>query len=138
LNTLLAGRSVALGDLLNAIVTVAGQNSLLASNIALLQAIQAKLGLTNLMVQLGSLANGPSGLFAQIISPGGTGASALNVGVSALDLLYTSIGVATANHAIDVSSLNINLLSLAQVSVKAGVIQPPSIGIGGIGAKAYN
>jgi len=138
LNTLLAGRQVALGDLLNAIVTLAGQNSLLASNIALLQAIQTKLGLTNLMVQLGSLADGPRGLFAQIISPGGTGSSALNVGVSALDLLYTSIGVATANHAIDVSSLDINLLSLAKVSVQAGVIQPPSIGIGGIGAKAYN
>lgn len=138
LNTLLAGRQVALGDLLNAIVTLAGQNSLLASNIALLQAIQTKLGLTNLMVQLGSLANGPRGLFAQIISPGGTGSSALNVGVSALDLLFTSIGVATSQHAVDVSSLNINLLSLAKVTVKAGVIEPPSIGIGGIGAKAYN
>ncbi|MET3395041.1 putative membrane protein [Variovorax sp. 1140] len=138
LNTLLAGRQVALGDLLNAIVTLAGQNSLLASNIALLQAIQTKLGLANLMVQLGSLANGPNGLFAQIISPGGSGSSALNVGVNALDLLYTSIGVATANHAIDVSSLNINLLSLAKISVQAGVVQPPSIGIGGIGAKAYN
>lgn len=138
LNTLLAGRQVALGDLLNAIVTLAGQNSLLASNIALLQAIQTKLGVTNLMVRLGSLADGPRGLFAQIISPGGTGSSALNVGVSALDLLYSSIGVATANHAIDISSLNINLLSLAKVTVKAGVIQPPSIGIGGIGAQAYN
>lgn len=138
LNTLLAGRSVALGDLLNAIVTLAGQNSLLASNIALLQAIQTKLGISNLMVQLGSLANGPRGLFAQIISPGGTGSSALNVGVSALDLLYTSIGVATSQHAIDISALNINLLSLAKVTVQAGVIQPPSIGIGGIGAQAYN
>ncbi|MGJ7533326.1 MULTISPECIES: TadG family pilus assembly protein [unclassified Variovorax] len=138
LNTLLAGRSVALGDLLNAIVTVAGQNSLLSSNIALLQAIQAKLGLTNLMVQLGSLADGPRGLFAQIIAPGGSGSGALNVGVSALDLLYTSIGVATSQHAIDVSALNINLLSLAKVTVQAGVIQPPSIGIGGIGAQAYN
>jgi len=138
LNTLLAGRSVALGDLLNAIVTLAGQNSLLSSNIALLQAIQAKLGLTNLMVQLGSVANGPRGLFAQIISPAGSGSGALNVGVSALDLLYTSIGVATAQHAIDISSLNINLLSLAKVSAQAIVISPPSIGIGGIGATAYN
>ncbi len=138
LNTLLAGRSVALGDLLNAVVTLAGQNSLLSSNIALLQAIQTKLGLSNLMVQLGSLANGPSGLFAQIISPGGSGSSALNVGVSALDLIYASIGVATAQHAIDISSLNINLLSLAQVSAQVTVISPPSIGIGGIGATASN
>ncbi|UVH58435.1 hypothetical protein NWF24_03200 [Variovorax paradoxus] len=137
LNTLLAGRSVALGDLLNAIVTVAGQNSLLSSNIALLQAIQAKLGLTNLMVQLGSLADGPRGLFAQIIAPGGSGSGALNVGVSALDLLYTSIGVATSQHAVD-AGLNINLLSLAKVTTQVTVIEPPSIAIGGIGATAYN
>ncbi len=137
LNTLLAGRSVALGDLLNAIVTVAGQNGLLASNVALLQAIQAKLGLTNLMVQLGSLADGPRGLFAQIIAPGGSGSGALNVNVGALDLLYTSIGVATSQHAVD-AGLNLNLLSLAKVTTKVTVIEPPSIAIGGIGAKAYN
>ncbi|MBJ2157085.1 TadG family pilus assembly protein [Variovorax sp. IB41] len=137
LNTLLAGRSVALGDLLNAIVTVAGQNGLLASNIALLQAIQAKLGLTNLMVQLGSVADGPRGLFAEIIAPGGSGGGALNVNVGALDLLYTSIGVATSQHAVD-AGLNINLLSLAKVTTKVTVIEPPSIAIGGIGAKAYN
>ncbi|CAN7603722.1 TadG family pilus assembly protein [Variovorax paradoxus] len=138
LNTLLAGRSVALGDLLDIIVTLAGQDSLIGSNVVLLKAIQTKLGLTNLMVQLGSLDNGPRGLFAHIISPGGSGTSALNVGVSALDLLYTSIGVATAQHAVDITSLNINLLSLAKVSVRASVIEPPSIAIGGIGAKAYN
>jgi hypothetical protein len=137
LNTLLAGRSVALGDLLNAIVTVAGQSGLLSSNIALLQAIQAKLGLSDLSVQLGTLADGPRGLFAQIISPGGSGSGALNVGVGALDLLYSSIGVATAQHALD-AGLNINLLSLAKVTTKVAVISPPSIGIGGIGATAYN
>ncbi|MET3381865.1 MULTISPECIES: TadG family pilus assembly protein [Variovorax] len=137
LNTLLAGRSVALGDLLNAIVTLAGQNSLLSSNIALLQAIQAKLGITNLMVQLGSVAGGPRGLFAEIVSPGGSGSGALNVGVGALDLLYSSIGVATSQHAVD-TGLNINLLGLVTATAKVAVIEPPSVAIGGIGAKAYN
>lgn len=137
LNTLLAGRSVALGDLLNAIVTLAGQNSLLSSNIALLQAIQAKLGITNLMVQLGSVAGGPRGLFAEIVSPGGSGSGALNVGVGALDLLYSSIGVATSQHAVD-AGLNINLLGLAKVTTQVTVIEPPSVAIGGIGATAYN
>lgn len=137
LNTLLAGRSVALGDLLNAIVTVAGQSSLLSSNIALLQAIQAKLGITNLMVQLGSVAGGPRGLFAEIVSPGGSGSGALNVGVGALDLLYSSIGVATSQHAVD-TGLNINLLGLVTATAKVAVIEPPSVAIGGIGAKAYN
>jgi len=103
----------------------------------LLQAIQAKLGLSNLMVQLGSVANGPRGLFAEISSPGGSGGGALNVGVDALDLLYTSIGVATSQHAVD-AGLNIDLLSLVKVTTKVTVVEPPSIGIGGVGAKAYN
>lgn len=135
LNTLLAGRSVALGDLLNAIVTLAGQDSLLSSNITLLQAIQAKLGLTNLMVQLGSVANGPRGLFAEITSPGGSGA--LNVNVGAMDLLYSSIGVATSHHAVD-TGFGINVLGLLTATAKVAVIEPPSVAIGGIGAKAYN
>ncbi|WP_218618847.1 hypothetical protein, partial [Pseudomonas aeruginosa] len=135
LNTLLAGRTVTLGSLLDAIVTAAGQNQLLSTNLALLQAIQAKLGLSNLNVQLGSL-TGEGGLFAQIIAPGGTGQSALNIGVNALDLIFTSIGVATSGHAIQ-TGLNINLLSLAQITTQVSVIEPPSIAIGGIGAKAY-
>ncbi|MGJ7583339.1 hypothetical protein ACSFA3_24575, partial [Variovorax sp. RHLX14] len=42
-----------------------------------------------------------------------------------------------SQHAVD-AGLNINLLSLAKVTTKVTVIEPPSIAIGGIGAKAYN
>ncbi len=135
LNTLLAGRTVTLGSLLDAIVTAAGQNQLLSANLALLQAIQAKLGLSNLNVQLGTL-TGSNGLFAQIIAPGGSGQSALNVGVNALDLIYTAIGVGTSRHAVE-TGLNIDLLSLAKITTQVTVIEPPSIAIGGIGARAY-
>lgn len=137
LNTLLAGRSVALGDLLDIIVTLAGQESLIGSNVVLLQAIQAKLGLTSLMVQLGSVANGPRGLFAEIISPGGSGSGALNVNVGAMDLLYSSIGVATSHHAVD-TGFGVNVLGLLTATTQVGVIEPPSVAIGGIGAKAHN
>ncbi|MGQ2936890.1 MAG: hypothetical protein ACT6RK_22610, partial [Sphingopyxis sp.] len=107
LNTLLAAETVQLGPLLNAIVTAGGQDTLLASNAALLNAVATRLGVPNLEVQLGSLASGPSGLFAEIIAPGANAASALNVGVNALDLLYSAIGVATQKHAVAVNGLSL-------------------------------
>lgn len=133
LNTLLAANTVQLGPLLNAIVTAGGQDTLLASNAALLNAVATRLGVPNLEVQLGSLASGPSGLFAEIIAPGANAASALSVGVNALDLLYSAIGVATQKHAVAVNGLNLAGL----VSAKTVLIEPPSVAIGGVGATAY-
>lgn len=133
LNTLLAAETVQLGPLLNAIATAAGQDTLLASNAALLNAVATRLGVPDLEVQLGSLAGGPSGLFAEIIAPGANAASALNVGVNALDLLYSAIGVATQKHAVAVNGLSLAGL----VSAKTVLIEPPSVAIGGVGATAY-
>lgn len=133
LNTLLAAETVQLGPLLNAIVTAGGQDTLLASNAALLNAVATRLGVPNLEVQLGSLASGPSGLFAEIIAPGANAASALNVGVNALDLVYSAIGVATQKHAVAVNGLSLTGL----VSAKTVLIEPPSVAIGGVGATAY-
>ena len=133
LNTLLAAETVQLGPLLNAIVTAGGQDTLLASNAALLNAVTTRLGVPDLEVQLGSLASGPSGLFAEIIAPGANAASALNVGVNALDLLYSAIGVATQKHAVAVNGLSLAGL----VSAKTVLIEPPSVAIGGVGATAY-
>lgn len=133
LNTLLAAQTVQLGSVLNAIVTAGGQDTLLASNAALLNAVIARLGVSDLQVQLGSLAGGPSGLFAEIIAPGTNAASALNVGVNALDLLHSAIGVATQKHAVAVNGLSLAGL----VSAKTVLIEPPSVAIGGVGATAY-
>lgn len=130
LNTLLAAQQVTLGQLLDAIVMVADADSLLATNLALVTAIQAQLGVDDLLVQLGSL-SGASGLLALIEAP--TTSAALDVGISALDLVYSAIGVATKNHAVAV-----DLGSIANlVSTKVVVIEPPSVAIGGIGATAY-
>lgn len=133
LNTLLAAETVQLGPLLDAIVTAGGQDALLASNAALLNAVTARLGVPDLQVQLGSLAGGPSGLFAEIIAPGANAASALNVGVNALDLLHSAIGVATQKHAVAINGLSLAGL----VSAKTVLIEPPSVAIGGVGATAY-
>ena len=133
LNTLLAAQNVQLGTLLDAIVTLAGQDSLLVSNVSLLNAVVTRVGVSNLQVQLGSLASGPSGLFAEIVAPGASASSALDVGVNALDLLHSSIGVATQRHAVNVSGLSLSSL----VSARTVLIEPPSIAIGGVGATAY-
>jgi uncharacterized membrane protein len=87
----------------------------------------------DLQVQLGSLAGGSSGLFAEVIAPGANAASALGVGVNALDLLYSAIGVATQKHAVAVNGLSLAGL----VSAKTVLIEPPSVAIGGVGATAY-
>lgn len=138
LNALLVASNVSLGQLLNAIVTLAGQSALLATNVTLLNAITAQLGVSDLNVQLGSLTNPPTGLFAQIIAPAQNSANAaLNIGVNALDLVYAAIGVGTSQHAVSIPALNINLLSLATVSAQASVIEPPSIAIGTVGATAF-
>lgn len=133
LNTLLAAETVQLGTLLDAIVTAGGQDTLLASNAALLNAVTTRLGVPSLTVQLGSLAGGPSGLFAEVVAPGANAASALNVGVNALDLLHSAIGVATQKHAVAVNGLSLTGL----VSAKTVLIEPPSVAIGGVGATAY-
>ncbi len=139
-NALLAGRQIGLGQILDATATLAGRSDLLASNITLVNQVNTKLNASNLLVRLGTdpaTFSGPRGLFANIIAPDATTGSALNTQVSALDLISTAIAVASQNHAVDVPSLNINLLGLVKVTAKVGVVEPPSIAIGSVGAKAY-
>lgn len=139
-NALLAGRQIGLGQILDATATLAGRSDLLASNITLVNQVNTKLNASNLLVRLGTdpaTFSGPRGLFANIIAPDATTGSALNTQVSALDIISTAIAVASQNHAVDVPSLNINLLGLVKVTAKVGVVEPPSIAIGSVGAKAY-
>lgn len=144
-NALLAANKVGIGQLLDAMVKLAGRSELLGLNAALVQALQTSLNLDNLWVQLGTEPDGNSrGLFASIAAPV-TVQEALGVRLDALSLLTAAVGVATAGNAavVDVpatsalSALGLNL------SVKAAIIEPPSIGIGHArsgenpGARAY-
>lgn len=139
LNSLLAAEANIrpLIDVLNATISVADPQGLLGIDASVLaDAVKTKLRLSKLDISLGSLTDPPTGLFAQIVAPGSSGNSALNIGVNALDLVYAAVGVATQKHALE-TGLNINLLSLAKVTTQVAVIEPPSVAIGGIGAKAY-
>lgn len=136
LNALLAARQVSLGQVLDAAVTLAGQSALTAANVSLLNAISAKLPSVPLNVLLGSSTDTPTGLFAKIVAPDTSANSALTTQVSALDIISTAIGVATSRYAVD-AGINTNLLGLVSVTSQVGVVEPPSIAIGGVGAKAY-
>jgi uncharacterized membrane protein len=123
LNGLLVDSQVALGPLLDVIVELADQDHLLGVNLTLLTAIKAQLGVDDLKVRLGSDAT-RRGLFAEIATASGLADPALGVEVSALDLLNAAVGIGTGENAL-------------ALDVGVRVIEPPSVGIGGVGAHAY-
>lgn len=136
LNQTLAARKVSLGQLLNASATAVGRDGVARAQInALGQQLRAKLKLDNADIQLGSVGSAGNGgsLFAQIIAPGASGASALQANVNVLDLITGGIALSNGRRAVDIPGLGI-----PGAVVKAGIIEPPSIAIGGIGVQAYN
>ncbi|MCK9506647.1 MAG: pilus assembly protein TadG-related protein [Porticoccaceae bacterium] len=140
LNTLLAAETVNVLDLLDVVANLAGQQELLAANLVLLQQLAVAAGVPSLNVAIPLLtqADGTPGLFAEIVAPLAQRANtALGVQLNALSVLETAIGIATHEHALEVKGLDLNLLELVKVSAKVGVVEPPSIVIGGVGATAY-
>lgn len=138
LNQLLASsvNARALVDVLNATVNAAGQEQLLSANAELVSALSTSLGTPPGAITLGSTSAAPGSLFAQIVAPDSAAQSALNARINALQLISTAIGVATRQHAITLPATSISLPAI-NVSVAAAVVEPPSIGIGGVGATAY-
>lgn len=139
-NALLAAETLSLGEVLDAVVTVAGQDDLVALNTELLNALGVSLNVSplELVLPLGSDGEDGGGLFAAVTSPPGT---ALDVSVSALDLVTAAIGIATSERAVDVDIgglPGLGILGIDNLTVKTGLIEPPSIGIGGVGTKAYS
>lgn len=135
LNTLLASsvNAHALIDVLNATVIAAGQQQLLSANTTLVNALTTAIGTTPGKVTLGSSGATPTGLFAQITAPDSAAQSALNAQVNALQLVSTAIGVATGQHALTLTPSS----GLIPVQANASVIEPPAIGIGGVGTTAF-
>ncbi len=138
-NAVLAAEEVSLGALLDAAVTVAGQSELVGVNTQLLEALRVPLSvptLNDIVVQLGSDAAG-GGVFAAVTS---SADAALNVELDALGLVSTAIQLATAGRGIEVALATPTLGPLlgADLDVRVGIIEPPSIAIGGVGATAYS
>jgi len=132
-NRLLSVNRISLAQLVNATATVVGRETAVGVQLqALSNLVGTRLDINQLNILLGSQ-NGGGGLFAQVISPDGTIGSALESRVNVLDLVTAAISIANDGHGVQVQGLN-----LLGIDVKAGVVEPPSIAIGGVGARAYN
>lgn len=140
-NNLLSAKKVSLGFLLETALTLGGHAELLGLNANLLNLIGTQLGIDalHLEIPLGSGPNGP-GIFAGIHAPDGTKASALDVQVNVLDIVTAAVGIGTSGRGISIPGLELSIPGVLPnlLKVKAGVIEPPSIAIGGVGATAYN
>lgn len=145
LNELLALDSVARvggAELLRAALELArngGSNpapgsELTTVQLSLLENLIDALVVADPVIQLGSLANGPRGLFAHINADDPN--AALNTRISLGSIVDSVLAFATRERAIDVPA-ELNLLGVLRGSVKIGIIEPPSIGIGGAGTTAY-
>jgi len=115
--------------LLGAITTVGGQQDLVSALGGL------TVGQLNVMVPLLSDPNtGQGGLFTLINAADAQ--SALNVNLNALNVLNTAIGVANS-HRFGTIDLGLTLPGIASVTTMAGIVEPPSIGIGGVNTTAF-
>ncbi|MDD3763895.1 MAG: pilus assembly protein TadG-related protein [Nevskiales bacterium] len=143
-NDLLVAEQVSLGFLLDTALTLAGHNELLGLNAQLLSLLSAKLGLNaaNIQIPLGTPPGGDGvpGLFASIVAPDATTGSALDVGVNVLDIIAAAVGVGTSGHAVSIPNLSVAIPGVLPnlLRIQSGIIEPPSIAIGGVGATAYN
>lgn len=132
-NRLLAVNKISLAQLVDATATVVGRNTTVGVQLrALSDLVATRLDITKLNTALGSESGG-GGLFAEVISPDGTAGSALESKISVLNLISTAISIANEGNGIAVEGLN-----LLGINVQAGVVEPPSIAIGGVGSRAYN
>lgn len=132
-NRLLSVNKISLAQLVDATAVVLGRDSAVAAQLrALGSLVSTGLDINQANITLGSQ-NGGGGLFAEVIAPDGSIGSALESKINVLDLLNTGISIANDNNGVHVRGLN-----LLGIDFKAGVIEPPSIAIGGVGARAYN
>lgn len=133
-NQFLAAHRVSLGALLDATTTVLERNGAAGLRLdALANRIGTQLDLHSLRIPLGG-SDPAGGLFATVVAPDGTIGSALQADVNAMDLVTTAIAIASDGHGVAVDNLGL----LGGGKVRAGIIEPPSIAIGGVGARAYN
>ncbi|WP_268234574.1 TadG family pilus assembly protein [Oxalicibacterium solurbis] len=112
-----------LNDLLGAISIVGGQEDLI-------NALGIQSGNVKLLTDAGE-----RGLFTLIDTANGK--AALDANVKAAELLSTAIVLAGSTHPAIAANVNLSTPGLLEVDNQIGIVAPPSIGIGGIGTKAF-
>ncbi len=132
-NRLLSVNRVSLAQLVDATATVVGRDSTVGAQLrALSDLVATQLDINKLNIVLGSQSGG-GGLFAEVVSPDGTVGSALESQINVLNLINTAISIANDGNGVAVKGLD-----LLGIRIQAGVVEPPSIAIGGVGSRAYN
>lgn len=132
-NALLTAHKVSIENLLDASATLIANSGVAGVDLSLLRsALSAGLNITELNIPLGSNDGSPGSIFGSITAP--SAASAMNAELSVAELLKTSIAIASAGRGVLVDDLNI----LGLVKARVGIVEPASIGIGGVGTKAFS
>lgn len=111
-----------LSDLLGEISTIGGQSDLINA-----------LGIQSGRIKLLTDSNG-SGLLS--ILDTANGKAALEANIKAPQLLTTAIITANSKNSVD-ANLGVTIPGVISADTKLGIVEPPSIGIGGVGATAY-
>jgi uncharacterized membrane protein len=125
---------VSVGQILNVALKAVSGDAVLTASLTALKNELVNVGLDKVTLNVLAPDTGGNGLLT-VKAPDSTNAAALQTQIDLGSMLRTTIGIATSSKS-GVVIPGLNLLGL--VDVQAGVVEPPSIGIGGVGTKAYD
>lgn len=126
-------RKVTVDEILDVALGLVSHDSTLHASVSLLRGKLVDAKLSDVTLNFLGWDTGMGGLI-KLNTPDPSNGAALGTQIDLGLLLKTTIGIATSTRAVFVPELDI----LGLVKVQAGVVEPPSIGVGGVGAKAYN
>jgi len=126
--------NISVGQILDVALQAVSGDAVLTASLSALKTELANVNLDKVSLSLLVPDTGSNGLLT-VKAPDSTNAAALQTQIDLGSILRTTIGIATASKR-GVVIPGLNLLGL--VDVQAGIVEPPSIGIGGVGTRAYN
>ncbi len=127
--------AVTLGRLLEVSADVV-TDSAVKLKLGLLEQDLIKANLKEIPIRIFPDEDGKGGLLT--LATDGVAGAALDVGIGLGDLLTTALAIGTGSHGLQLGSEQTPGLNLVGVTVKLGIVEPPSIGVGPIGTTAYN
>lgn len=132
INQLATVKDLTLGGLIDASITaLQNQGGVLGASVTILQDLRARLTVAALQTKVQLFGNDTTpGILVGLDS---TGNAALNAKVDLLSLVTAGVSVANGQNLVAINDLGVGILG---VQAKASIVEPPSIGIGGVGTKA--